>query len=241
MALGSALLFNIQLTDNFNRPYLATSVAEFWRRWHITFSRWILDYIFKPLQMRWRNMRNYGTAAALMVTFTLSGIWHGANWNFVLWGILHGVYLSMEVFYRPLQKKIHHALRIHKSRTLKIWQIFCTFHLVTFAWVFFRSSDLKQAESVLLRISSIFGEGLQGVFSGIRQVQHIIATSVSNTEYQLLLFSASIATLILLQTFGLQRLQRCKWPVRWGVYILLLGAIIMGRVPTHTDFIYFKF
>jgi len=78
MARGTALLFNIDLTENFNAPYLATSVADFWRRWHISFSRWILDYIFKPLQMCWRSSGSIGTPAALLVTFVVSGLWHGA-------------------------------------------------------------------------------------------------------------------------------------------------------------------
>ncbi len=74
--------FNINLTQNFNSPYLATSVADFWRRWHISFSSWILDYIFKPLQMQWRNWKNWGTSTAIFVAFIISGIWHGASWGF---------------------------------------------------------------------------------------------------------------------------------------------------------------
>lgn len=241
MALGSALLFNIRLTDNFNRPYLATSVADFWRRWHITFSRWILDYIFRPLQMRWRRGRNYGTAAALLLTFTLSGIWHGASWNFVIWGILHGMYLSASIFYRPWQKRIHQALHIQKSWVVKLWQIFCTFHLVTFAWVFFRASNFGHAKAVLAQIGTSWNEGFAGVRLSLVQVKSIIATAVANSEYQLLLFSSSIAVLVLLSIMGLQRLQTWHWTLRWGTYVVLLGAIILGRVPAYTDFIYFQF
>jgi D-alanyl-lipoteichoic acid acyltransferase DltB (MBOAT superfamily) len=91
MALGIARCFNIRLTQNFNVPYAASSIAEFWRRWHISFSSWILDYIFKPLQMRWRDRKTWGTPLALMVTFLVSGIWHGAGWNYLVWGGLHGV------------------------------------------------------------------------------------------------------------------------------------------------------
>jgi alginate O-acetyltransferase complex protein AlgI len=149
MALGSALLFNINLTQNFNRPYLATSVADFWRRWHISFSRWILDYLFKPLQMLWRNLGDRGTACALLVAFVISGIWHGASWGFVIWGGMHGLYLASSVFYRPYQKKLHRALGLEKSRLLKAWQIFVTFHLVSFAWIFFRAANLHDAIYVI--------------------------------------------------------------------------------------------
>jgi D-alanyl-lipoteichoic acid acyltransferase DltB (MBOAT superfamily) len=241
MALASALIFNIELTDNFNRPYLATSVAEFWRRWHITFSRWILDYIFKPLQMRWRNLRNYATAAALMVTFTVSGIWHGASWNFVLWGILHGVYLSTAVFYRPYQKTIQRTLRLENTRMLKIWQVICTFHLVTFAWIFFRTQDLKHAWSILKGVGGVADAGTAGLIPAMEQIRHIVTTSVPQGEYQLILFGASVAVLMLIQFPGLKRVQQQRWFVRWGVYLVLLAGIIMGRVPAGGDFIYFRF
>ncbi len=153
MALGSARLFNIQLTQNFNSPYTARSVADFWRRWHISFSSWILDYIFKPLQMQWRNWKNWGTALALIVTFLVSGIWHGAKWGFLIWGLLHGLYLACSVFYKPYQKKIHAALKLENSWFLKVWQVFWTFNLVSFAWIFFRANSVKEAVYV---ISNIF-------------------------------------------------------------------------------------
>ncbi|HOW58889.1 MAG TPA: MBOAT family O-acyltransferase [Candidatus Omnitrophota bacterium] len=149
MALGSARLFNINLTQNFNRPYAATSVADFWRRWHISFSRWILDYIFKPLQMQWRNWRHWGTAAALIITFLLSGIWHGARWGFVIWGLLHGLFLASSVFYRPFQKKLHKILGLEKTQFLNAWQVLVTFVLVCFAWIFFRANNLADAFYVI--------------------------------------------------------------------------------------------
>ena len=155
MALGSARLFNINLTQNFNSPYLATSIADFWRRWHISFSRWILDYIFKPLQMQWRNWKNWGTATALVVAFIISGIWHGASWGFVVWGGLHGIYMACSVFYKPYQKKLHKALGLEKTRLLNYLQIFVTFNLVCFAWIFFRSKDIKEAFYVFSTISNI--------------------------------------------------------------------------------------
>jgi D-alanyl-lipoteichoic acid acyltransferase DltB (MBOAT superfamily) len=101
---GCSRMFNIRLTQNFRTPYLATSVGDFWRRWHISFSRWILDYLFKPLQMHWRNLRQAGTVAALIVTFLLSGLWHGASWCFIIWGGLHGLYLACSVVYKPLKR-----------------------------------------------------------------------------------------------------------------------------------------
>ena len=149
MARGTARIFGIDLTENFNAPYLATSIADFWRRWHISFSRWILDYIFKPLQMGWRNAGRAGTAFALIVTFLVSGIWHGATWGFVVWGLLHGIYLTCSTYYRPYQKKLHKWLGIEKSRWLTWWQVLVTFNLVSFAWIFFRSRSLADARYII--------------------------------------------------------------------------------------------
>ena len=100
IALGLARCLGIKLTLNFLSPYWSTSISEFWRRWHISFSRWILDYIFMPLQMQWRDWPRPKLAAALalLVTFLVSGLWHGAGWNFVIWGALHGTYLIVNRF-----------------------------------------------------------------------------------------------------------------------------------------------
>jgi len=140
IALGTARLFNIELTPNFNAPYMARNIAEFWRRWHISFSRWILDYIFKPLQIQWRDGGKWGSAAALLVTFLLSGLWHGATWGFLIWGGLHGLYLGVSLFYKSRQKKLHATLGLAGSPALAAWQVFFTFNLVSLAWLFLPES-----------------------------------------------------------------------------------------------------
>ena len=96
MAIGLALLLGFSITDNFNSPFKAKSIADFWRRWHITLSTWMLDYLFAPLQMKLRNLRIYGTAIALFVTFLVIGFWHGAAWTFILFGFLHGSYIVID-------------------------------------------------------------------------------------------------------------------------------------------------
>src|SRR5206468_4518749 len=137
-----ARFFNIQLTQNFNAPYLAASIADFWRRWHISFSRWILDYIFKPLQIAWRNAKSIGTVAALLVTFLFSGLWHGLSWGFVIWGLLHGTYLSASIFYRPWSSRFAQRFGLQDHPARKIVQVFVTFNLVCVAWIFFRASSV---------------------------------------------------------------------------------------------------
>ena len=155
MALGLARCFNIRLTQNFNSPYLAISTPDFWRRWHISFSSWILDYIFKPLQFSFRDFKTWGTPIALFVTFFASGIWHGASWCYIVWGTLHGIYLSTSSLLRKRKQKFVKSFGLDKSFPYKCWQIFATFHLVCFAWIFFRASTISDAAYVVR--SSIIG------------------------------------------------------------------------------------
>jgi len=145
MALGIARCFNVRLTQNFNAPYMATSTSDFWRRWHISFSNWILDYIFKPFQFSFRDWTRWGTSLALMVTFIASGVWHGASWCFIVWGTLHGAYLVSATLFRQQKRKLSKVLGLEKTAVLKGWQVFSTFHLVCFSWIFFRSSTIKDA------------------------------------------------------------------------------------------------
>ncbi len=227
MALGSARLFNINLTQNFNSPYLATSVADFWRRWHITFSRWILDYIFKPLQMQWRNWKNWGTAAALVIAFIISGIWHGTSWGFVIWGGLHGLYMACSVFYRPYQKKLHKSLGIEKTKFLKAWQIFVTFNLVSLAWVFFRASGLQDAFYILLNI-----------FNGAKWLRYDFL--LSQGKLNLLILLIGLAVYFAQQKVG--NIMDCKWKfVRWCYYYVLFVVIVFLGYHKSASFIYTKF
>ncbi len=230
MALGSALLFNINLTRNFDSPYLATSVADFWRRWHITFSRWILDYIFKPLQMQWRNRKKLGTAAALLVTFLISGIWHGASWGFVVWGALHGLFMACSVLYRPYQKKLHKALGIEQGKSLKLWQIFVTFNLVSFAWVFFRANNLKDAVYVL---SNMFLNGLRGVRWGF-------LLSYGTSEISILIIALLLYAYLTAQTKIKCLFDKPSW-FRWCIYVVCVMAILLFSNLSNGSFLYARF
>jgi alginate O-acetyltransferase complex protein AlgI len=222
MARGTARMFGIDLAENFNSPYLATSVADFWRRWHMSFSRWILDYIFKPLQIAWRYSGKAGTALALVVTFLISGIWHGASWGFVVWGLLHGVFMGVAVFYRPYQVRFHRWLGVGGSRWLKAWQVFATFHLVTFAWVFFRADNVGDAWYIINRILAFHGD---------------IKTKHNFTMISVALFITLLVTLL--------RNGATQWmnnkTFRWAIYILLIHSIILCGVHKGDSFVYFKY
>lgn len=232
MALGSARMFNIRLTQNFNTPYLATSVADFWRRWHISFSRWILDYIFKPLQFLWRDWRQSGVAAALLVTFLVSGLWHGASWCFVVWGGLHGVYLAASVFYKPLQKKIYRRLGVEKSRWLTLWQMMVTFHLVSLAWIFFRSATLQDAWYVLTHL--------------VNEGNSVKAFMLTHGMTNLLIVSCSLVLIWITYWVGEKSTMRMNfflapgW-LRWGVYFGLGTLLLLFNSDSNVGFIYFQF
>jgi len=145
MAIGAARMLGIGLSPNFRSPYLASSIADFWRRWHISFSTWLLDYVFRPLQIRLRDWRLWGTPVALILTFLVSGVWHGATWGFVVWGAIHGIYLAASVLFRPWEARLHRATGLAGSPFLRPVQIMTTFHLVCFSWIFFRARSVGEA------------------------------------------------------------------------------------------------
>jgi len=238
MARGTARIFNIDLSENFNHPYVATSVADFWRRWHISFSRWILDYIFKPLQIKWRDWGTLGTAVALLVTFLASGIWHGASYGFVIWGLLHGIYLAGSVFYRPYQKRLHAAMGVGKSSWYRAVQMFLTFNLVSFAWIFFRANDLHDALYVVKNLATPSGwmptEGVRVFLSA----QILLGQGARNIVPLLLMLIVVLAG----TREWLARVQQRTAFVRWPVYFALSYAIVMfGVWGGGPRFVYFAF
>jgi len=136
MAIGAALLFNIKLPINFNSPYKATSIQDFWRRWHITLSRFLRDYIYIPLGGNRKG--NFRTYTNLLATFIIGGIWHGAGWTFIFWGFLHGIALVIQKAWNQLGFRMH---------TVLAW--FITFNFINIAWVFFRAKEWEDAIHVL--------------------------------------------------------------------------------------------
>ena len=156
MALGIALLLGFKLMDNFNVPFIASSVADYWRRWHISLSTWLLDYLFKPLQIKFRHMRVYGSALAIFITFLVVGIWHGANWTFVFFGLMHSTFLSFSLLTQKFRNAFYDKLGIRNTKGLKVFQIIFTFHLLMFTAILFRASSLQIALDMLHQIFTFF-------------------------------------------------------------------------------------
>jgi alginate O-acetyltransferase complex protein AlgI len=150
IALGSAQLLGIRLPTNFNRPYAAENIADFWRRWHISLSNWLRDYLFFSLPGKRSKVLPY---LSLVITMVLGGLWHGASWNFVIWGGLHGVALT---FVRLWQSRFGTSRPgVSGNNVWRYLNMILTFHFVAFAWIFFRAPDLSSAFAILSRIASV--------------------------------------------------------------------------------------
>ena len=236
MARGTGRIFGVNLTENFNRPYMATSVADFWRRWHISFSRWLLDYIFKPLQLGWRGWGTAGTAIALITTFMLSGIWHGAASGFVIWGLLHGAYLAVSIFYRPYQKKFHIWVGIAKSKWLRLWQVAVTFNLVCFAWIFFRANSLSDAIYVVSGLRNLFTTGVGDNFRKFIKLSVLLGQSNRNA----IILAVSLCIFFMLNG-GLEKILKSNIFLRWALYLALIIACIDFGVSSEIPFLYLQF
>jgi D-alanyl-lipoteichoic acid acyltransferase DltB (MBOAT superfamily) len=175
MALGISLFLGYRLTDNFNAPFKAISIADFWRRWHITLSSWCLDYIFKPLQIKFRGMNIFGNAIALFITFLVIGLWHGPSWTYIVFGAIHGTYLAFSIITRKLRNKFYKKTHPTSSRAVKLFQWFITFHLVVFAFIVFRSQSLAMAADMLNQIFSFFhGEVFMQFVDGYKLIFGLI-------------------------------------------------------------------
>src|SRR5205814_1019080 len=148
MARGVAKVMGFNLILNFNNPYLATGLGEFWSRWHISLSSWFRDYVYIPLGgNRAAKPRWYFN---LFVTFLLSGLWHGANWTFVIWGALNGFYLISSIATQNLRSRVAAIAGFASHpRAYALWKVAATFALTCFAWIFFRAGSLHDAGHII--------------------------------------------------------------------------------------------
>ena len=155
VAIGSALLLGFRLPDNFDRPYVARNLQDFWRRWHISLSSWLRDYLYIPLGGS-RGGASWSTYRNLIITMLLGGLWHGASWNFVIWGALHGGALAVN---RAFQRRLaDHPFWGNPPRWFQVLSAVATFHFVCFAWIFFRAPTFEVATEIL----KVLGAGRWG-------------------------------------------------------------------------------
>lgn len=228
IAIGSARVLGFDLMQNFDLPYLARSISEFWQRWHISLSTWFRDYLYFPLGGSRVSLARW--AVNILIVFTVSGLWHGASWVFVIWGGLHGLYYLMEKWLAPYGQVL--CLRLHLPETVQaLLQVLLTFHLVLVAWVFFRASSLHEALFILGRMvtdlsgTPYLGYSAVGTLAGLMLVGLLIAVQ-------------------LLQRFNRLPLGFSQVPVpaalRWGGCLgMMLGLTLLGK--NGHGFIYFQF
>jgi alginate O-acetyltransferase complex protein AlgI len=230
IALGAARVMGFTLMENFHQPYLAQSVTEFWRRWHISLSTWFRDYLYIPLGgnrvSRWRWYFN------TMLVFTVSGLWHGASWNFVIWGALHGFYIIMTRFTQTAFDKVVGGRKLGRLAFVpSVFNTLLTFHLVAFAWIFFRAATLHDAWYIVTHLLTDFHLRLNyGIGFGVVPAVIVIfcIAFVEGAQW-------------------LQRNQRLTFTMqpawaRWSVYYLVVVLIVLfGVMKSNAQFIYFQF
>jgi D-alanyl-lipoteichoic acid acyltransferase DltB (MBOAT superfamily) len=241
IAIGAARVMGFRLMENFNRPYLATSIRDFWGRWHISLSTWFKDYLYIPLGgnrvVRWRWCLN------LLIVFLVSGLWHGANWTFIVWGALHGAYQVAEILTGAWRRAIARATAFDRAPG---WlqtglRTAVTFSLVAFAWIFFRAASLGDA----WYIASHLFAGLGAQLAGPEAVGAALGALGGSHADRVLAF-ALIAGLLAVQVVqhhpGLRaRFASPPRPLRWAVYqAAVLGLVLFGVYDSQA-FIYFQF
>ncbi len=229
IAIGSARVLGFDLMPNFRLPYLARSISDFWRRWHISLTTWFRDYVYIPLGGN-RCGGHVAWARNVMLVFLVSGLWHGANWTFVAWGALHGAYFLIGAATRGVRETISQRLRIPTPLATAVGMLL-TFHLVVLAWIFFRARNLSDAWLIVCRI--LF-EPFGALYLGPSQLT--IALSVALVTLLLTVQALQAAGRLPLY----QTNTRARWYVRWPACICLALAIpMLGKSPN--DFIYFQF
>ncbi len=187
IAIGSARVMGYDLMTNFKQPYFSRSIREFWKRWHISLSSWFQDYVY--IGLGGNRVGKFRWYSNLMITFMVSGLWHGANWTFVVWGFLHGFYLIFSIWTTTIRKTIADALRLSSVHWLdQVWKVFVTFHLALLAWVFFRANNLNEAFYILQHGFAGMVTGgdvfsLQEPFTHIREVWYILLLLVVMNAY----------------------------------------------------------
>jgi D-alanyl-lipoteichoic acid acyltransferase DltB (MBOAT superfamily) len=235
MAIGIALLFNIKLPINFNSPYKATSIQDFWHRWHITLSRFLKDYIYIPLGGNRRG--EFRTYMNLMTTFILGGIWHGAGWTFVFWGFLHGLALVIHRAWSKLDFKLW---------TWLSWLI--TFNFINVAWVFFRAKEWDDAVKVLRNMFSLNNIVLPEKLESKLAILHnygiefgsLYGNILGDTKTTLLWLIIAFI-IILFFNNSMERLYRFKVTIFNMIFIITALFFTLISLGAESEFLYFNF
>ena len=239
IAVGAARVMGFRLMKNFDRPYCSKSISEFWRRWHISLSTWFKDYLYISLGgnrvSKWRWQLN------LFITFLVSGLWHGANWTFVIWGALNGFYIIFAIWTQEIRNRISDLTGLSKNKfPVKLWKVFATFCLTCLAWIFFRADNVSEALYIITHAFS----GLDSLFS-LSSVNTMLAGLGPNRTdlgFTIIFLTLMEAVNLLQRKYSIADIlsNRPTW-LRWGIYYFVVLTIIFFGVFGSNSFIYFQF
>jgi len=242
IARGAARILGIELMRNFDRPYGAVSVADFWHRWHIALSTWFRDYVYIPLGGNRRGIELQSRNIA--VVFLLSGLWHGANWTFVAWGGLHGLYLLLSLWTAGWRQRLVAASGLARHPALhRALRLAVTFALVCFGWIFFRAASLADAFYI---VTHLFQDLPQQLADGAALAELIAASGGTATGFWALVIMISVLFAGHAMPDGMGR-ALLEWWVRWqtwqrwGAYYALTIGIAFWSATDTNAFIYFRF
>lgn len=228
IALGTARIMGFKLMTNFNTPFFSTSVTEFWRRWHISLNTWFNDYLFTTLMVANRDWGKFAVLFAIMVTFGTSGLWHGAGWTYIVFGLLHGVAVAYEFLTKKFRKKMSKAVPavLYKNVSMLL-----TFTYVCLTWIFFRAVSFKDALVILERIFVPQGEFF-----------------LFDNNLNVIVYSLIAIIILVIHDFSVHLnhgksyfLYHRSPVVRMATYCFLLISIVLIGVFDGGQFIYFKF
>lgn len=241
IAIGAAKVMGFRLMENFNTPYFAVSVADFWRRWHISLSTWFRDYLYIPLGGNRKGIVRKHINN--MIVFLVSGLWHGASWHFVVWGFLNGAYQVIGSYLKPLRQRVLQLLHVDVNATShKILQMLTTFLLVDLSWVFFRA-PFRQGVNIIARILGLKGDRWFTWGNNLEAMGLTLATRN--------VLVVSLGILLLADICKYKKISIIQWLTRqnlwfrWIVYYMaIFGILIFGVYGPGYDasqFIYFQF
>lgn len=240
IALGSAKMLGYELAINFNRPFAARTLQDFWNRWHISLSSWLRDYLYYPLALGWGERSRTKLYCSLILTFVIIGLWHGANWTFAIFGLLHGVYLACELMTEGLRRRVRQILHIEKYPTIhRIFQTTTVFAFVSISFVFFRSETVAKAWWFVQNMFSI-----PDITFILNQLLPTLTSAVGG-----IVFGALLLALVCMEV--VQYIQSKKGtfyifddkptPVRYAWYYTLSAYILFFGYFGGESFIYFQF
>jgi alginate O-acetyltransferase complex protein AlgI len=243
MGRGSALMFGFKLPDNFNLPYIASSMTDFWKRWHISLSTWLRDYLYIPLGgNRCSESRKQ---ANLLITMLLGGLWHGAAWHFVAWGGFHGMALIFNHKYDSLVKNVPVLERFHASILGKGASIVLTLFAVVFGWVLFRANTVADA----LKVTATMFGAQPSTYLNAAVAQSVLPVAVSVYAIYLLMFDPRFSAwqqrapgqMKQLGASALSIFSPMGWPARLTLCAATIICAIAFAPPVESPFIYFQF